>query len=121
MLKYLKRFICKYKDHDWITYAVSTGYWSYDIEQAGYCRRCGFDTHGEYEGWKPLICEEDAFLTNDIIIIYITILLASPFLGAFIGRLSSKKHRGTAMMLGAIISTSAASAFTPILLTMTIQ
>lgn len=50
MLKYLKRFICKYKDHDWITYAVSTGYWSYDIEQAGYCRRCGFDTHGEYEG-----------------------------------------------------------------------
>lgn len=49
MLKYLKRFICKYRDHDWITYTVSTGFWGNDIEQAGYCRRCGFDTHGEYE------------------------------------------------------------------------
>lgn len=30
------------------TYTVSTGYWSNDIEQAGYCTRCGEDTHGEY-------------------------------------------------------------------------
>jgi len=56
-----------------------------------------------------------------MIIIYITILLASPFLGTFIGQLFSKKHRGAAMMWGAIISTSVASAFTPILLTMAIQ
>ncbi|MDE1407077.1 hypothetical protein NSQ93_22185 [Bacillus sp. FSL W8-0445] len=60
-------------------------------------------------------------MSNDIIIIYMTILIASPFLGAFIGQFFSKKHKGVAMMLGAIISTSAASAFTPILLTMTIQ
>lgn len=36
--------------HDWTYYEVSTGlgYWSTDIEQAGYCRKCGYDTHGEY-------------------------------------------------------------------------
>lgn len=48
MIKYIKRFICKHKGHKWTTYTVSTGYWSYDIEQAGYCTRCGYDTHGEY-------------------------------------------------------------------------
>ena len=37
-------------EHDWIYYQVSTGlgYWSTDIEQAGYCSKCGYDTHGEY-------------------------------------------------------------------------
>ncbi|NUJ17488.1 hypothetical protein FKN04_12970 [Bacillus glycinifermentans] len=45
-------------------------------------------------------------MTNDMIIIYIAILLLSPFLGAFIGQLFSKKHRGIAMMFGAMISTS---------------
>jgi len=48
MIKWIKRLICKHKGHKWEIYAVSTGYWSYDIEQAGYCMRCGFDTHGEY-------------------------------------------------------------------------
>lgn len=60
-------------------------------------------------------------MRDDITIIYMTILTASPFLGAFIGQFFSKKQKGMAMMLGAIISTSAASAFTPILLTMTMQ
>lgn len=46
--KYIGRLICRYKDHDWTIYAVSTGYESNDIEQAGYCERCGADTHGEY-------------------------------------------------------------------------
>ena len=46
--KYIGGFICKYKGHDWEIYTVSTGYYSYDIEQAGYCKRCGYDTHGEY-------------------------------------------------------------------------
>ncbi|AMB18765.1 hypothetical protein BH780_gp182 [Bacillus phage Eldridge] len=41
--------ICADKGHDWETYAVSTGYSSNDIEQAGYCLRCGYDTHGEYK------------------------------------------------------------------------
>jgi hypothetical protein len=48
VIKYLMRFVCKYKGHKWETYTVSTGYWGNDIEQAGYCVRCGNDTHGEY-------------------------------------------------------------------------
>lgn len=42
---------CKEKGHDWTMYVVKSGlgYSSYDIEQAGYCERCGYDTHGEYE------------------------------------------------------------------------
>lgn len=42
--------ICKEKGHDWIEYTVGVGlkHWSTDIEQAGYCERCGEDTHGEY-------------------------------------------------------------------------
>jgi hypothetical protein len=49
VVNYIKRLICKRKGHEWVTYTVSTGYWSYDIEMAGYCTRCGYDTHGEYE------------------------------------------------------------------------
>jgi hypothetical protein len=45
----IKLYICKHVGHDWETYTVSTGYYSYDIEQAGYCLRCGWDTHGEYK------------------------------------------------------------------------
>lgn len=40
-----KELICQHKGHDWETYAFSTGYFSYDVEQAGHCKRCGFDTH----------------------------------------------------------------------------
>lgn len=46
---FIKKTICKHKGHNWETYTVSTGYWGYDIEQAGYCKRCGHDTHGEYQ------------------------------------------------------------------------
>lgn len=49
MIRWFKRLICKYRGHKWETYTVSTGYWGNDIEQAGYCTRCGYDTHGEYE------------------------------------------------------------------------
>jgi 2-polyprenyl-3-methyl-5-hydroxy-6-metoxy-1,4-benzoquinol methylase len=35
-------------NHKWETYTVSTGYYSYDVEQAGYCTKCGYDTHGDY-------------------------------------------------------------------------
>ena len=45
MIKWVKRLICKWKGHDWEVYAYQTGYWSYDIEQAGHCKRCGVDTH----------------------------------------------------------------------------
>lgn len=47
-IKFIKRPICKHRGHNWDTYTVSTGYWGNDIEQAGYCKRCGEDTHGEY-------------------------------------------------------------------------
>lgn len=40
-----KELICKHKGHDWETYAYSTGFYAYDVEQAGSCKRCGFDTH----------------------------------------------------------------------------
>ncbi|MEK3851237.1 hypothetical protein MKX59_19545 [Paenibacillus sp. FSL R7-0340] len=50
MIKWIKPLICRYRGHKWETYTVSTGYGSNEIEQAGYCVRCGWDTHGEYEG-----------------------------------------------------------------------
>ena len=48
MIKWLKCLVCKYKGHNWKTYTVHTGYRGNDVEQAGYCLRCGEDTHGEY-------------------------------------------------------------------------
>lgn len=48
MIKWYKRLICKRKGHIY-KYYTSTGYYEYEIEQAGYCERCGLDTHGEYE------------------------------------------------------------------------
>ena len=48
MVKWIKRLICKYKGHKWDMYEVSVGYGSNEIEQAGYCLRCGEDTHGQY-------------------------------------------------------------------------
>ncbi|WP_179215764.1 hypothetical protein [Paenibacillus sp. MY03] len=49
LIRWIKFQICKFRGHDWTTYTVSTGYYSYDIEQAGYCERCGYDTHGDYD------------------------------------------------------------------------
>jgi hypothetical protein len=45
-MKWLKKLICKIKGHDWEIYVYSTGYYSYDVEKAGHCKRCGLDTHG---------------------------------------------------------------------------
>lgn len=39
--------ICLEKGHDWSYYTVSTGYYGNDIEQAGICKKCGYDTHKE--------------------------------------------------------------------------
>lgn len=47
--KRLNPLICKYKGHNWSYYSVSTGYGSNEVEQAGECTRCGFDTHAGYE------------------------------------------------------------------------
>lgn len=53
-VKYLKEiFICRRKGHDWEMYIADSGVNSYEsyydnIEQAGYCKRCGYDTHGQY-------------------------------------------------------------------------
>lgn len=54
MMMFIKRLICKYKGHDWETYVVSTVYWSHDIEQAGFCLRCGADTHEDKGVDKPM-------------------------------------------------------------------
>lgn len=35
-------------EHEWEYYTVVTGTESTDIEQAGKCKICGYDTHGEY-------------------------------------------------------------------------
>jgi hypothetical protein len=48
IIKRIKRFICKIFGHKWSIYAYKTGYESYDIEKAGYCERCGYDTHEDY-------------------------------------------------------------------------
>lgn len=39
------KITCETEGHDWSYYEVSIGYWGNDIEQAGVCKRCGFDTH----------------------------------------------------------------------------
>lgn len=44
-MKWIKRLICKFIGHKWTIYPVSISRFSSDIEQAGYCDRCGFDTH----------------------------------------------------------------------------
>lgn len=49
IMQFIRRFICRWRGHHWVSYTVSTGYWGQDIEQAGYCTRCGYDTHGEYQ------------------------------------------------------------------------
>lgn len=54
MIKHIKELlVCKRKGHDWEMYIADSGCNSYynhydNIEQAGYCRRCGYDTHGQY-------------------------------------------------------------------------
>lgn len=52
MIKWFKRLICKHKGHDFEIYEFSTGYWSNDIEMAGECKRCGYDTHEGLEEYK---------------------------------------------------------------------
>ena len=48
-MKNIKRLICKLIGHKFVIYPKPTGlkYYSYDVEKAGYCKRCGFDTHGD--------------------------------------------------------------------------
>lgn len=46
--KWLNKMICKYKGHNFEIYWFQSGHQFYnDIEQAGLCLRCGFDTHME--------------------------------------------------------------------------
>lgn len=49
--KLKEKYICNRKGHDWETYTVYLephNHW-HDIEQAGYCKRCHYDTHGQYK------------------------------------------------------------------------
>lgn len=36
---------CNQAGHDFEIYSHPTGYYSYDVEMAGHCNKCGFDTH----------------------------------------------------------------------------
>jgi len=44
---FINNFVCRHKGHDFEIYShmPKGGYYPYDMEQAGYCKRCGFDTH----------------------------------------------------------------------------
>lgn len=44
-MKSINKLICKIFGHKFNIYQYKTGYASYDIEMAGRCSRCGFDTH----------------------------------------------------------------------------
>lgn len=49
--KLTEKFICSKKGHDWEYYEAYLephNHW-HDIEQAGYCKRCQYDTHGKYK------------------------------------------------------------------------
>ncbi|HGZ2470664.1 TPA: hypothetical protein ACOITX_000208 [Enterococcus faecalis] len=35
-------------DHDWSVYAYPTGPYPTDIEMAGHCKKCGYDTHEQF-------------------------------------------------------------------------
>lgn len=35
-------------DHDWSVYAYPTGPYPADIEMAGHCKKCGYDTHEQF-------------------------------------------------------------------------
>lgn len=53
MMRFIKRWICKFKGHHFVSYVFQTGPYPLDIEEAVRCKRCGFDTHGdikEYSG-----------------------------------------------------------------------
>lgn len=58
--------ICDKEGHVWEEYIYHEykGYGNVYSEQAGYCTRCGFDTHGQYEADKKLL---DQFSKNGII------------------------------------------------------
>lgn len=43
--KWFAKLICKYKGHDFETYPFRYGIYSDDVEMAGQCVRCGYDTH----------------------------------------------------------------------------
>jgi len=43
-MKAIKKLLCHLFGHKWEIYEHRTGYWSYDIEMAGHCKRCGYDT-----------------------------------------------------------------------------
>lgn len=45
MFKFIKKYICKKKGHNFESYVYQYETYPYDIEQAGHCKRCGYDTH----------------------------------------------------------------------------
>lgn len=52
MIKLIKRLICKYRGHKFESYVFRTGPYPLDIEQAGHCTRCDFDTHSDVDQYR---------------------------------------------------------------------
>lgn len=50
--KIIKKWICNFKGHSFESYVFRTGPYPLDIEQAGHCKRCGFDTHGDIKDYS---------------------------------------------------------------------
>lgn len=49
MFRFIRCMICKLHGHNFEIYEHRYGIHSTDIEMAGHCKRCGYDTHEEAE------------------------------------------------------------------------
>lgn len=56
-ISWFNKMTCRYKGHNFETYVFQAGYQPNDIEQAGLCLRCGFDTHMDYEAEAKEVAE----------------------------------------------------------------
>ena len=66
----VRKLLCGIFGHKWHIYAHSTGYYSYDIEQAGHCYICGADTHEDDEtiqSWTQIIRSYAKQIVADLI------------------------------------------------------
>lgn len=45
---FINQIICKCKGHDWEGYTIYNDFNDNYFEPQGYCKRCGYDTKGQY-------------------------------------------------------------------------
>lgn len=49
MFRFIRCLICRWRGHKFEVYEYRYGMYPTDIEMAGNCKRCGYDTHEEAE------------------------------------------------------------------------